>query len=111
MQPTWTSPSPWKTEKSPLMCSVSTTTPTYPLPAAICQPFFFKGFAQGIGTRLRMICSQEDDLDRRLEEYARYLTISGWKYKTNKERLVEGAKKNRQTLLQQPRKKKEKKIA
>ena len=46
-----------------------------------------------------------------MEEYARYFTISGWKYKTAKERLVEGAKKNRQKLLQQPGKTKEKKIA
>ena len=50
-----------------------------------------------------MICSQDDDLDRRLEEYAKYLAISGWKYKTAKERLVEGAKTNR--------KKKEKKTS
>uniref|UniRef100_UPI003AF6EDD9 GIY-YIG nuclease family protein n=1 Tax=Thiolapillus sp. TaxID=2017437 RepID=UPI003AF6EDD9 len=82
------------------------------LPPSSCHsPAVFKGFAQGIGTRLRMICSQDDDLDRRLEEYARYLTISGWKYKTAKERLVEGAKTNRKKLLQQPRKKREKKIA
>ncbi|WP_293815680.1 hypothetical protein, partial [Thiolapillus sp.] len=66
------------------------------LPPSSCHsPAVFKGFAQGIGTRLRMICSQDDDLDRRLEEYAKYLTISGWKYKTAKERLVEGAKTNR----------------
>ena len=55
-----------------------------------------------------MITSQDGDLDRRLEEYARYLTIPGWKYKTAKNRLVEGTKKNRQ---KQPRKKREKKIA
>ena len=57
-----------------------------------------------------MITSQDGDLDRRLEKYARYLTIPGWKYKTAKNRLVEGTKKNRQKLLQQPRKTKERKI-
>ena len=83
---------------------------SYFTPSSCHSPAVFKGFAQGIGTRLRMICSQDDDLDRRLEEYARYRTISGWKYKTAKERLMEGAKTNRQNLLQQPRKKNEKKI-
>ena len=37
--------------------------------------------------------------------------ISGWKYKTAKERLVEGAKKDREKLLNQPRKRKDTKIA
>ena len=70
----------------------------------------FKGFVQGIGTRLHMICSEDEDLDRRLEEYRRYLTVSRWKYKTAKERLVEGVKKDREKLLNQPRKRKHMKI-
>ena len=41
-----------------------------------------------------MVCSEDDDLDLRLEEYKRHLTISGWKYKTAKERPAEGAKKD-----------------
>ena len=49
-----------------------------------------------------MICSEDEDLDRRLEEYGRHLTVSGWKYKTAKDRLVEGAKKDREKLLNQP---------
>ena len=61
-------------------------------------------------TRLRMICSEDEDLDWRLEEYGRHLTISGWKYKTAKERLVEGVKKDREKLLNQPRRRKEMKI-
>ena len=82
------------------------------LPPSSCHsPAVFKGFVQGIGTRLRMICSEDEDLDRRLEEYGRHLTVSGWKYKTAKERLVEGAKKDREKLLNQPRKRKDTKIA
>ena len=82
------------------------------LPPSSCHsPAVFKGFVQGIGTRLRMICSKDEDLDRRLEEYGRHLTISGWKYKTAKERLVEGAKKDGEKLLNQPRKRKDTKIA
>ena len=43
--------------------------------------------------------------------YYYYLTVSGWKYKTAKERLVEGVKKDREKLLNQPRKRKDTKIA
>ena len=70
----------------------------------------FKGFVQGIGTRLRMVCSEDEDLGRRLEEYGRHLNFSGWKYKIAKERLVEGAKKDGEKLLNQPRKRKDTKI-
>ena len=64
------------------------------LPPSSCHsPAVFKGFVQGIGTRLRMICSEDEDFDRRLEEYGRHLTVSGWKY------------------LNQPRKRKDTKIA
>ena len=41
------------------------------------SPAVFKGSVQGIGTRLRMICSEDEDLDRRLDEYGRHLTVSG----------------------------------
>ena len=65
------------------------------LPPSSCHsPAMFKDFVQGIGTRLRMICSEDEDLDRRLEEYGKHLTLSRWKYKTAKERLVEGVKKD-----------------
>ena len=58
-----------------------------------------------------MICSEDEDLDRRMEECGRHLTVSGRKYKTAKDRLVEGAKKDREKLLNQPRKRKDTKIA
>ena len=41
----------------------------------------------------------------------RHLTVSGWKDKTAKERLVEGAKKDREKLLNQPTRRKATKIA
>ena len=65
------------------------------LPPSSCHsPAVFKVSVQGTGSRRCMVCSEDDDLDRRLEEYKRHLTISGWKYKTSKERLAEGAKKD-----------------
>ena len=91
--------------------SSRTWTSIYIPPSSCHSSAVFKGFVQGIGTRLRMICSEDEELDRRLEEYGRHLTVSGWKYKTAKDRLVEGAKKDREKLLNQPRKRKDTKIA
>ena len=45
--------------------------------------------------RLRMICSEDEDLDRRLEEYGKHLTVSGWKYKTAKETCGRGEQRQR----------------
>ena len=47
--------------------------------------------------RLRMICSEDEDLDRRLEEYGKHLTVSGWKYKTAKETCGRGEQRQRKT--------------
>ena len=71
---------------------------SYLKPSSCHCPAVFKGFVQGIGTRLRMICSEDEDLDQRLKEYGRHLNISGWKYTTAKERLVEGVEKDRAKL-------------
>ena len=54
--------------------------------------------------------SEFSEFTPKLEEYGRHLTVSGWKYKTARERLVEGAKKDREKLLNQPRKRKDTKI-
>ena len=82
------------------------------LPPNSCHPpSVFKGFIQGIGTRLRMICSDDNILKERIEQYAQFLTLSGWPYKMAKARLEEGSAKNRDKLLSKPRKKKDRKVA
>lgn len=82
------------------------------LPPTSCHsPAVFKGLIQGIGTRLRMIVSDDSTLHARLKEYANYLTLSGWDYKLALSRLEEGARKDRARTLSKPRKKKAKKIA
>ena len=82
------------------------------LPPNSCHsPSVFKGFIQGIGTRLRMIISDDVNLRKQIEQYAQYLTLSGWPYKTAKCRLEEGAAKNRDKLLSKPRKRRDRKVA
>ena len=65
---------------------------SYLLPSSCHSPAVFKGFVQGIGTRLHMICSEDEDLDRRLEEYGRHLSPDG-STKQLKRDLWKGRKK------------------
>ena len=82
------------------------------LPPNSCHPpSVFKGLAIGIGTRLRMLISDDAVLDRRLQEYAKYLTASGWQWSKAIRDLKKGAARDRCTLLQPKRKTTTKKIA
>jgi hypothetical protein len=58
-----------------------------------------------------MLCSDDDVLEKRLKEYARYFTMSGWDFKIALEELRRGADKDRRTIITQPRKQKPKKVA
>ena len=74
-------------------------------------PSVFKGLLIGVGTRLRMLCSEDDQLVDRLKEYAKYFSMAGWKYQTALKELQKGASQNRQTLIRKQRNQKPKKIA
>ena len=62
-----------------------------------------------MGRRLRMICFEEKALQERIEEYAKYLVISGWKYDQALKGLKEGANISREKVLKKHPKKKQKK--
>lgn len=64
-----------------------------------------------MGTRLRMLVSNDEKLSERVEEYAKYLTISGWRYEKALRDINKGAQKCRNKIIHQPRKKKTNKIA
>ena len=84
---------------------------SYLSPASCHAPTVFKGLISSVGTRLRMICSEDATLEGRILEYAKYFTMAGWSYSKAKSELEKGARKNRKALLTQPRKKKGKKVA
>ena len=82
------------------------------LPPTSCHsPAVFKGLIQGMGVRLRMIVSEDDTLETRINEYSDHLEKSGWNRALAKERLIEGATKRRSEILNKPRCSKPKKLA
>ena len=78
------------------------------LPPSNCHfPVVFKGFVQGIGTRLHLVCSKDDDLNRRLEECGRHLIVSDGSTKPLKRDLQKGQRKSKTPKPSQEKKGKE----
>eukprot|EP00745_Piridium_sociabile_P015180 TRINITY_DN22393_c0_g1_i4.p1 TRINITY_DN22393_c0_g1~~TRINITY_DN22393_c0_g1_i4.p1 ORF type:complete len:282 (-),score=17.02 TRINITY_DN22393_c0_g1_i4:268-1113(-) len=82
------------------------------LPPTSCHPpSVYKGLISSVGTRLRMICSDDSTLTKRIEEYANHFALSGWSINKARKELERGAGRDRHQLLNGKRKKKHKKIA
>lgn len=82
------------------------------LPPYSCHPpSVFKGLGVGVGRRLRMICSDDNNLEQRILEYAKYFTLSGWKWSRALHELRKGAAKPRHAILNNQTKKQKNKIA
>ena len=80
------------------------------LPPTSCHPrSVFKGLAVSMGRRLRMICSDDSDLKKRLKEYEQYLVNSGWRRDKAKSDLEKGANVERSETLKVKDKSKQKK--
>ena len=76
------------------------------LPPQSCHPpSVFKGLALSIGRRLRMICSDDRDLDGRIKEYTKYLVTSGWSWRKANRDLKKGASIPRCETLKEKKKK------
>ncbi|KAL8596586.1 hypothetical protein ACOMHN_059727 [Nucella lapillus] len=58
-----------------------------------------------------MLCSEDTQLEERIEEYAGYFELSSWNREIAKKELKRGANRDRKEILNQPRQKKPKKIA
>ena len=70
------------------------------LPPYSCHPqSVFRGIIKGMGHRLRMICSTDECLDKRVDEYANYLHISGWPLPKTKKQLKEATNIDRESIL------------
>ena len=74
------------------------------LPPSSCHPqSVFKGIIKGIGHRLRMICSTDECLEKRVDEYANYLHLSGWPFPKVKYQLREATNIDRESILKSDR--------
>ena len=70
------------------------------LPSSSCHfPVVFKGFVQGIGTRLHLVCSKDNDLNWRLVEYGRH--VSDGSTKPLKRDLWKGQRKSKNKPAQE----------
>jgi len=82
------------------------------LPPSSCHPrSTFKGLIYGLGTKLRVNCSENATLQPAVNEYARYFQCSGWNLQKAKRELQRGASRERHELLFQEKPKHTSKIA
>jgi hypothetical protein len=61
--------------------------PVYVGPTSCHDPKVFKSIFKGVGLRIRLNCSNDEDFDNAVESYSKSLAISGYKYQTAKTEL------------------------
>ena len=69
--------------------------PVYVGPTSCHDPKVFKSIFKGVGLRLRLNCSNDEDFDTAVELYSKSLTISGYKYQTARSELLKCKNINR----------------
>ena len=70
------------------------------LPPNSCHPkSTFKGLISGLGTKLRINCSENHSLEKAKKAYTHFLQCSGWKKKNIQNKLNAATKKDRHTLI------------
>ena len=62
--------------------------PIYVGPTSCHDPKVFRSIFKGVGLRIRLNCSNEDDFDDAVEQYSKSLAISGYKYQTARSELL-----------------------
>ena len=70
------------------------TEPIYLNPSS-CHISVYKGFYKGVGLRLRLNCSKDEDFDQAVETYSRAFAISGHNYQKARAALMECKKIDR----------------
>ena len=81
--------------------------PVYVGPTSCHDPKVFKSIFKGVGLRLRLNCSNDDDFDSAVELYSKSLTISGYKYQTARSELLKCKNIDRIEYLKNAKKRKE----
>ena len=68
----------------------------------------FKSIFRGVGLRLRLNCSKDEDFDAAVEKYSRSMAISGFKYQKAKSELMKSKSIDREEFLKEERSRKKK---
>ena len=63
--------------------------PVYLPPNSCHDPTVFKGFYKGIGQRLRLNCSRDEDYYKAVDDYSRALAVCGHNYQKARSGLLE----------------------
>ena len=70
--------------------------PIYVGPSSCHDPKVFKSVFKGVGLRIRLNCSREDDFDVAVEKYSKAFAISGYNYQASKSELMKSKEINRE---------------
>ena len=62
--------------------------PIYLGPSLCHDPKVFKSIFKGVGLRIRLNCSKDEDFDEAVEVYSKSLAISGYKDQTARSELL-----------------------
>ena len=73
--------------------------PIYLPPNSCHDRSVYKGLYKGVGLRLRLNCSRDEDFDKAVEEYSKAFAISGHNYQQARSELMACKKINREHYL------------
>ena len=85
----------------------SKSEPIYLGPTSCHDPKVFKSIFKGVGLRIRLNCSEEDDFDEAVESYSKSLAISGYKYQKARSELIKYKNIDRKEYLKNEKTRKE----
>ena len=83
--------------------------PIYLGPTSCHDPKVFKSIFRGVGLRIRLNCSQDEDFEKAVEVYSKSLAISGYKFQTARSELLKCKQINRDEYLKEEKERKKKK--
>ena len=80
--------------------------PIYIGPSSCHDPKVFKSIFTGVGLRIRLNCSQDEDFDIAVEKFSRALAVSGFKYEKAKSELMKSKNIDREAYLKEEKNRK-----
>ena len=83
--------------------------PIYVGPKSCHDPKVFKSIFNGVGLRIRLNCSEDEDFDLAVEKYSKAMAVSGYKYQKAKSELMKSKHIDREDFLKTEENRKKKK--